>query len=846
MPRITRRELLAAAAPGAAVLGAAALGAAPYLDALAPAQPQNAPSPRLTQSFDFDWKFQIGDPSGAEQPDFSDFAWRSLDLPHDWSIEGPADEHAPSAGPGGYMPTGIAWYRKRFNAPEAWRGKTVTLVFDGVYHNSSVWLNGHLLGTRPYGFVPFFYELADFLRPGAENLIAVRVDNSDQTNCRWYSGSGIYRHTWVHVLDPLHIAQWGTTVRCSLEKDSALPVSAKIEVRTKIVNTHSSAASCSLLTAILSADGAVAATLQSAQTVAAGATAECVQQLSVSSPRLWSLTDPHLYTVRSTLLKSGAEVDRCDTPFGIREALFDAERGFLLNGERVKINGVCVHPEAGCMGAAVPERVWERRLAILKEMGCNAIRTSHNPFAQEFLDLCDRMGFLVMAEAFDEWRVPKGQIRHGYSKYFNEWHERDLMNFLARDRNHPSIVIWSAGNEIGDQSAPEGVDTLRELMAIFHREDPSRPVTAACDRIASEPPSNTVRPEFLATLDVVGYNYVDRWRDRADMYYSIDHAQHPERRVIGTESVGIGGIRGDYRYLFPQPGMPSRFFLYQQNRELDAEELWQFVRTYDYVAGDFMWTGIDYLGEAFWPVRITPSGVLDTCAFKKDGFYFYQSQWTASPMIHLLPHWNWKGKEGQPIPVTCFTNCDTVELFLNRKSLGVKGYEFPRQGMEHIYGDYPPRARVLRTTSDLHLTWDVLYEPGTLKAVGVKDSTVAVTIEVSTTGEPAAIALSTDRSELAADRRDVAHLVIEIHDDQGRLVPTAANKIAFTVEGEGKLIGVDNGDPFSHEDFKASRRRAFNGLCLAIVQSTGNPGAIKITASSAGLAPASVSLITST
>jgi beta-galactosidase len=852
--RLTRRALLAQAARGAAALGAAEMGVAPYLHAFASTQPESSPghasSPRIFQSFDFDWKFQAGDPSGAEQPDFQDSAWRAVDLPHDWGIEGPVDEHAPSGGPGGFMPTGIGWYRKRFNAPASWRDKTVTLVFDGVYQDSRVWLNGHLLGRRPYGWVPFFYQLADALRPGAENVLSVRVDNSNQTNCRWYSGSGIYRHTTLHVLDPLHIAQWGTTVRCMrIERDGALPRSAEIEVRTKIVNIRGRAASCSLSTAILDAAGTTVATLETSQTVAAGATAECAQHLSVASPHLWSLAHPYLYFVRSTLHQStfareaSSAVDAYETPFGIREAVFDATRGFLLNGEPVKLNGVCVHPEAGCVGAAVPERVWERRLALLKEMGCNAIRTSHNPFATEFLDLCDRMGFLVMAEAFDEWRVPKGQIRHGYSQFFDEWHERDLMNFLARDRNHPSIVIWSAGNEIGDQSAPHGAETLRELVTIFHREDPTRPVTAACDRIASEPPSNTVRPEFLAGLDVVGYNYVDRWRDRADKYYDIDHAQHPERRVIGTESVGIGGIRGDYRYLFPDAGRPPRF-LYEQNRELDAEELWQFVRTWDYVAGDFMWTGIDYLGEAFWPMRISPSGVLDTCGFKKDGFYFYQSQWSAEPMVHIFPHWDWKGREGQPIPVTCFTNCDTVELFLNGKSLGVKGYEFPRQGMEHIYGDYPPRARALRTTSDLHLSWDVPYEPGTLKAVGVKDNAVAVTAEIATTGEPTALALSADRNQLAADRRDVAHLVVEVRDDQGRIVPAAANEVTFTLEGEGKLIGVDNGDPSSHEDFKAAHRRAFNGLCLAIVQSTGTSGALRVTATSPGLAPASVSLVT--
>ena len=838
-PHLTRRELLAQAA-----CAAAALNAAPYLKALGFQQDADAPSPRITASFDFGWKFLKGDPPGADLPGFDDAAWRTLDLPHDWSIEGPIDEHAPSSGPGGYMPTGIGWYRKSFDVPESYGGKVVTLEFDGVYQNSDVWINGHHLGRRPYGFIPFFYELTDHLKPGARNVLSVRVDNSRQTNCRWYSGSGIYRHTWLRVLNPVHVAQWGTFVFCPRIQAN----SATVEIRTTVANSRRTAAQCRLATTILDANGAAVATLETPQTIAAGDCTQFVQQVAVPAPTLWSPAQPYLYTARSALRDSvdapANIVDACDTPFGIREAVFDAERGFLLNGEHIKLNGVCVHPEAGSVGAAVPVRVWERRLEILKEMGCNAIRTSHNPFAAEFLDLCDRMGFLVMAEAFDEWRVPKEQIRYGYSLYFDEWHERDLMNFLHRDRNHPSIVVWSAGNEIPDQSAPDGAETLRGLLRIFHREDPSRPVTAACDRIASEPPSNTVRPEFLAELDIVGYNYVDRWRDRAEKYYSIDHAAFPRRRVIGTESGGMSGIRGDYRSLFPSGNSSARRFFFTQNRDIDTEQLWQFVSTYDYVAGDFMWTGIDYLGESFWPMKISPSGVLDTCAFKKDGFYFYQSQWTRKPMLHLFPHWNWQGKEGQIVPVTCYTNCDTVELFLNGKSFGVKGYEFPREGMEGTYGNYPARARVLRTTADLHLSWDLPYEPGVLKAVGVKDGSIAATVELATTGAPAAIALTPDRAGITADRRDVAHIVVEIHDAHGQLVPVAMNDIGFAVEGEGRLIGVDNGDPFSHEDYKADRRRAFNGLCMAIVQSTAAAGQIKITATSPGLRPATVTIDT--
>jgi beta-galactosidase len=357
----------------------------------------------------------------------------------------------------------------------------------------------------------------------------------------------------------------------------------------------------------------------------------------------------------------------------------------------------------------------------------------------------------------------------------------------------------------------------------------------------SEPPSNTARPEFLALLDVVGYNYVDRWRDRIEKYYSIDRQAFPGRRFIGTESGSMSGIRGDYSNLFPD-SKPAGFFGFARGRDIDVEQLWKFVSTYDYVAGDFMWTGIDHLGEAFWPMKSSPAGVIDTCGFKKDGAFFYQSQWTKEPVLHIFPHWNWKGKEGQFVPVTCYTNCDTVELFLNGKSIGVKGYAFPRVGMEGKWANYPARARVLRTTADLHLSWDVPYEPGTVKAVGTKDGKTVATVEVSTTGEPAAVDLSVDRDAISADRRDVAHFTVKIVDDQGSVVPLADNEVAFNVEGEGRLIGVDNGDPGSHEDYKSSRRRTFHGLCLAIVQSTGKPGPIRVTASSPSLKLGTVEL----
>jgi beta-galactosidase len=832
---ITRRDLLAQAARGAVLVSAS-----PYLSRAQALLSPDASAVRTRDSFDFGWRFWKGDLSGAQQANFADADWRHVDLPHDWSIEGPFEEKEPSSGAGGYLPTGVGWYRKRFHLSEAHKDKIVVLELDGIYQNSEIWINGQSLGLRPYGFVPFAYELTPHLDFGGENVIAVRVDNSRQTNCRWYSGSGIYRHTWILATNPLHVSHWGTVVTCPhVSKKSAT-----VEVKTRIANDRPSGAHCSLTTSILDKDGNTVQAQQSMQEIDAGTEYEFVQQMDVGRPQLWSPANPYLYTVQSTVSEASRVVDVYDTPAGIREAVFDADHGFLLNGERIKLNGVCIHHEAGSVGAAVPEDVWKRRLRILQEMGCNAIRTSHNPYAAEFLDLCDQMGFLVMAEAFDEWKEPKDQVRFGYHLYFDEWHARDLKDILHRDRNHPSIVLWSAGNEVPDQSAPGGVETLRELLKIFLAEDPTRPVTVACDRIASEPPSNTARPEFLALLDVVGYNYVDRWRDRADRYYSIDRAAFPQRRFIGTESGGMGGIRGDYRSLFPDTAtVAQRRFLFPESRDLDAEALWQFVSTYDYVAGDFMWTGIDYLGEAFWPMKGSSSGVIDTCGFKKDGFYFYQSQWTKKPVLHLFPHWNWRGKEGQVIPVTCYTNCDTVELFLNGRSFGVKGYEFPRLGMEGRYGNYPPRARALRTTADLHLSWDVPYEAGTLKAVGTKDGNIVSTVEVFTTGEPALIALSTDRTSMSANRRDVAHLVAEVQDEQGRPVPGAENEITFEVQGEARFIGVDNGNLESHEEYRVNHRKAFNGLCLAIIQSTAKPGPIKITASSPTLRPSMLTIV---
>src|ERR1700733_13024093 len=831
---LNRRELLKAV--GTAALASMFPSAS---SALGGSRSENA-GQRIRESFDVGWKFYRGDLAGAEAPDFLDAEWRSLDLPHDWSIEGPFDEKELSSYCGAYLPTGICWYRKSFPLPDAYQDKKVAVEFDGIYQLSEVWINGQYLGKRPYGYVPFFYDLTPHVKFGRENLIAVKVDNSHQTNCRWYSGSGIYRHTWLLSTNKVHVAHWGTFV--SAEQVSKEGV--RLRVRTRVSNEGESATRCTLATRLVDRDGNTVESAEAVRDVGAGEEHEFIQQVKVSTPRLWSIADPYMYSMRSAVRTGTGVVDEYETPIGIREAVFDADRGFVLNGERVKLNGVCLHHEAGCVGAAVPERVWERRLEILKEMGCNAIRASHNPYAAEFLDLCDRMGFLVMNEAFDEWKVPKGQIGpNGYANYFDEWYERDVQNFVRRDRNHPSVILWSAGNEIGDQGAKDGAETLGKLLKVFHAEDPTRPVTAGCDHIASEPASETARAEFLALLDVVGYNYVDRWRDRREKFYSIDRHAFPQRRFVGTESDSMGGVRGEYPDLLPSD-TPADPFQFLHGRNVDVEQLFKFVSTYDYVAGDFMWTGIDHLGEARWPMKASSAGVIDTCGFKKDGFYFYQSQWEREPVLHVFPHWNWKGQEGHTIPVSCYTNCDTVELYVNGRSLGVKGYEFPRLGMELRWGNLPDRAKVLRTTSELHLSWDVPYEPGNLRAVGVKDGNVVSTVDVQTTGEPAAIGLSVDRQVIAADGRDVAHFVAQILDDAGRVVPIANNEITFELEGEGNLIGIDSGDPASHEDYRSNRRRAFNGLALAIVQSGWKSGQVRLRANSPSLKEAIAKITT--
>lgn len=785
---------------------------------------------------DYNWKFIIGDYSNAKNFSFDDSKWRTLNLPHDWSIEGKYDKDAPSGGSGGYLPGGIGWYRRHFIISKEDLNKIIWIEFDGVYMNSDVWLNGHHLGNHPYGYTSFYYDLTPYLNEG-KNVIAVRVDNSDQPNSRWYSGSGIYRHVWLVKLNKTHIQHWGIqTAASNITNDSTL-----INIKTSLENNNNKLIEGKLISILTNKKNNIVGKAETFFSLDAGEKSLLAQNILVNKPELWSVDSPVLYKIHSILIKGKDQIDSLSTNIGIRKIEFDADKGFLLNNKNVKMKGVCLHHDGGCVGAAVPFQVWKRRLKTLKEMGCNAIRTSHNPPAPEFLDLCDKMGFLVMDEAFDEWKI--GKRKYGYHQYFDKWGKRDLISMIKRDRNHPSIVLWSVGNEIPEQKNKEGVEILRSLIEICHREDPTRLVTSGCDNIAADGGETDL--DFLKTLDVVGYNYVDRWHERRELYYSFDRHDHPDWKMLGTECTSnSGGVRGEYFFKKDTSLLNQPNYNYEM---INAEQLWKFEYLHDYVIGDFIWTGIDYLGEAPWPYKNWSFGVLDLCGFPKDGYYFYKSIWTEKPMIHIFPSWNWDQK-GKIIPVLCYTNCDAVELFLNGKSFGEKRIEFPRQGNSGAWNKYD-KPQVHPTTADLHLQWDIPYEPGVLKAVGKKNGKIVCIQEVQTAGNPAALKLSLDKDTVKANALDVSNIKVEIIDDDGNVVPGADNTIYFTLEGEGKILGMDNGNPLDHTSYKpdtqlgkTGEKKAFHGLCLAVLQSTLKEGKITLTAKSDGLKQSSITI----
>ncbi len=773
--------------------------------------------PPRKSRFDFDWRFTRGDVSNGEAADLDDAHWEAIDLPHDWSIEGPFRETDPS-GPGeAFLPCGVGWYRKSFTLPESVAGKHVEIEFDGVYMNSDVWINGHHLGKRPYGYISFAYDMTPYLHFGKErNILAVQVDNSLQPNSRWYSGSGIYRHVWLTVVEPLHVDHWGTYVRTPRVSAEA----ATVEIGTRIKNEKRFHGSVRLVTFIRGADGSVLAKAEAAHSFDGEPAYTFEQQLAIENPKLWSPDQPALYTAVSTVYQGGRLVDQYLTPFGVRTFRFDADRGFSLNGQATKLKGVAVHYDLGALGAAFLEPAMERRLWLLKRMGCNAIRMTTAPPAPQALDMCDRLGFLVIDEAFDVWRV--GKAKYDYHLYFNQWGLTDLRDMIYRDRNHPSIILWSIGNEIPEKGRPEGVETAKLLTMTVHKTDPTRPVTCAINSIET-----ANRSGFADVLDVVGYN----GGGGSVFDYDKDHRAYPNRKMFGSEVPHTAQTRGVYQSDENYCSSYDDCFI-----RISSAGSWKLTSEKPFMAGEFRWSGIDYLGEPtphwrfhvpsrppghFWPARSSDTGVADTCGFVKDLYYFYQSRWTEKPMVHILPHWTWPGKEGDPIFIWCYTNCETVELFLNGRSLGTQHKS---------------------ATPAWHLMWQTTYQPGSLRAVGRHGKQQVCEQEIHTAGKPARVVLKSDRDWIRADRRDLVHITAAITDEGGNLAPSARQHVRFEIAGGGKIVGVDNGDPLSHASFKASERYAFNGLCLAMVQSTGQLGQITVTAKSNGLAPGALNI----
>jgi len=767
------------------------------------------------------WTLQLGDVKGAEKPQFDDGAWRTLDVPHDWSIELPFDKSLQGGSSVGYLPGGIGWYRKTFTVPESSQGKKIVIDFDGVYMDSQVWINGHLLGRRPSGYVSFQYDLTPYLNFGKENIIAVRA-NVEPNGSRWYPGAGIYRRVWLTTLNPVHVKHWGTYVTTP----TVSKTSATVLLQTEVSNVTSKNVAATLKSVIVDAAGAEVAKAESEQKVAAGQTGAFEQKFRVLNPTLWSPDTPNMYQVKTQVVVRGQVVDETTTPLGIRTCEFTKDKGFFLNGEHVDIKGVCLHHDFGPIGTAFYPRALEHQLEILQEMGCNAIRTAHNPRDPEFYNICDRMGFMVMNEAFDVWMQKK--LPNDFHQFFDEWHERDLTDMVRRDRNHPSIIIWSIGNEMNEQHREDfpgqgGVIATR-LVEIVKKHDASRAITSACNSYKASVEKGMVEP-----LDVYGQNY--------------GMSQFPEIRkggkpVIGTENATSFITRGSYSYeIVNDRGIKLSIQNIKNNSECTGYgKFWGADRTdgtlieirkNPWVAGQFAWTGFDYIGECFpfpWPARNGLFGIIDMVGFPKDSYYAYQSDWTDKPMVHLVPqNWNWMQFSGKPIPVWVYSNCDEVELFLNNASLGVK--------------------KINRTES-LHAEWNVPYKPGELKAVALKGGKIVATQIIRTAEEAARLELSADRMEIAADGSDLSFIEVKLVDENGVFCPDADLMVQVKVEGNGELLGVGNGSALNHSPFTGSQVQTFYGLCRVIVKSTRKDGAIKVSVSADGVEAAQVEIKT--
>lgn len=713
--------------------------------------------------------------------------WQMVNLPHDWVVENSfANDNSLGSQPGGngYLPTGIGFYRKEFEIPETDKGKKMSIEFDGIFRNSTVWVNGHLLGNHQSGYIPSNYDLTDVLRYGDEgkNVILVKVDASEYEGW-WYEGGGIYRHVWLIKTDKLHVDRFGTYVTTpSIFSNEAI-----VSIKTKLKNEYKTAKNFTLISKIVNNKGVVLHSVTSPQKMEPFSTTEIAQTATIQKPLLWSPETPNLYKVQTEVIENGNSIDNYETTFGVRTVDIN-KNGVFLNGKLYPVKGTCNHQDFAGIGVALPDKINWYKLKLLKEVGSNAYRCSHHPPTPELLDMCDSMGLLVLDE----------------NRFLSSSEEgiKDLSTMLYRDRNHPSIFMWSMENEEWIQGTVMGARILKTLVATTHKIDPTRRVTAAMNHARND-------GGYADVLDVVGYNYGDK-----QLAYVKDKEKYPDRVMFSTESTSFISTRGEYANNREKTYV-SNVSKWEPGWGPFPGEDWADIVKYPYLGGTFVWTGFDYRGEPTpyrWPSVTSHFGFMDICGFPKDGYYAYKAAWTNSPVVHIFPHWNWPGKEGDSISVHCYTNCEEVELFLNEKSVGKQKAE--------------PYTKLI---------WGLIYKPGKLEARGYKGGKLVTKDIVETTSEPVQINLNSETYKLKADGCDIAVIKIAIKDAKGRVVPTADNLVEFSIEGPGKIIGTGNGNPSSHEPDKASQRKAFNGYCLVLVQSDKQTGEIRLKASSGTL-----------
>lgn len=782
---------------------------------------------RTVKELETNWKFQKGDIENAFGVNFDDSKWESVIVPHDWAIYGPFDKEvdkqnvaitqngekvaSEKTGRTGALPhIGSAWYRNKFVVPNYTKDKKVILLFEGAMSEPQIYLNGKKVGEWAYGYSYFYFDVTEFIEEG-ENTLAVLLDNKEFAS-RWYPGAGLYRKVSLIVKDKTSIDQWGTFVTTPfISKESA-----KVNIKTKISGTGTR-----LVTTIFDAEGNKITSKESSEFFGK----EYDQNLKVENPNLWSPETPYLYTAKSQLYEGDVLKDETTSTFGIREIKYEAHKGFSLNGEITKFKGVCLHHDLGPLGSAINKAALRRQLTILKDMGCNAIRSSHNMPSLEQLELCDEMGFLFLAESFDEWAKPK--VKNGYNRFFDEYAEKDVVNLVHATRNHPSIVMWSSGNEVPDQWGEAGVKRAKWLQDIFHREDPTRPVTVGMDQVKA-----TIESGFGALLDVPGLNY------RVHLYEEA-YQKFPQGFVLGSETASTVSSRGIYKFPVVQEKMKKYDDFQSSSYDLEAcswsnipDEDFVLQDDKDWVIGEFVWTGFDYLGEPTpydekWPSRSSYFGISDLAGLPKDRFYLYRSRWnTNDETLHILPHWNWKGREGEVTPVFVYTNYDSAELFVNGKSMGIQ------------------KKNTTTPQNRYRLMWmDVVYEPGTIKVVAFdKEGKPIAEKEVQTAGEPYQIVLSPDRKTIKADGKDLSYVEVSVVDKNGIPCPTATNQLKFKVSGKGAYRAACNGDATSLKLFHLPTMKLFSGKLVVLVQSLKESGSINLTVTGKGLKAGKVSI----